>query len=249
MNFFELLERGLMLREGTDLRFFFLWYLVVAAASYLLGSVNTAVVVSKLVYKDDVRRHGSKNAGMTNMFRVFGKKAGFLTLGGDFLKAFLAVFVTMILFGSHFGAPYVAAFFCAFGHIFPVFYGFKGGKGVLIAAVSILFLDPPVFLLVAAVFALMFFTTRVVSLSSITAALLYPLISSCFPKNNFIVTTVFSLALGVFVVVMHKDNIRRLWNKEEPRVEFGKKKKAAEDQPAVEEKRSLLDDGDEDETN
>ena len=119
--------------------------------------MNTAVVVSKLFYHDDIRKHGSKNAGMTNMFRVFGKKAGFLTLAGDFLKAFLAVFVTKILFGGHFGAPYVAAFFCAFGHIFPVFYGFKGGKGVLIAAVSILFLDPLVFLLVAAVFALMFF--------------------------------------------------------------------------------------------
>ncbi len=248
MSFFELLERGLLLQEGTDIRLFFLWYLAAAAVSYLLGSVNTAVLVSQWFYHDDIRKYGSKNAGMTNMFRVFGKKAGFLTLAGDALKAFLSVLLASVFLGKHFGAPYVAAFFCAFGHVFPVFYGFKGGKGVIVAAVSILFIDPLVFLFVAIVFALMFFTTKIVSLSSITAALLYPLISSCFPKNNFIVSVVFSLALGVFVVVMHKDNIRRLWNKEECPVAFGKKKKE-EPAPAVSKKRSLVDDEENDETN
>ncbi len=247
MNFWDLIHQGLFLRPGMDLRWLFLGYFVVIAVSYLLGSVNTAVLVSKLVYHDDVRKHGSGNGGMTNMFRVFGKKAGLLTLGGDLFKTFLAVGFAYVFLGKLWGGPYLAGFFCVFGHVFPVFYGFRGGKGVLAAAIALLMTDPLTFLFTAIVFALMFFTTKIVSLSSITAAVMFPLIASCFPQNQFIVSTVFSLALGVFVVVMHKDNIRRLLNKEEKRVEFGKKKKEGE-ASSEEKKHSLLEE-DENEEN
>ena len=226
MGFFELLDKGLILREGSDIRWLILGYAAVAVISYLIGSVNTAVIVSCALYKKDIREFGSKNAGMTNMFRVFGKKAGILTFVGDALKALVSVLIAAVIVGRLAGGPNVAGFFCVAGHVFPLYYGFKGGKGVLVSAVTILFIDPVVFVFVMAVFALMFFATHYVSLASITAAALYPLINSVFrASNQFIVQTVFSLGLAIFVIVMHKDNIRRLMDGEEPRTYLGKGKK------------------------
>ncbi|MBQ9544271.1 MAG: glycerol-3-phosphate 1-O-acyltransferase PlsY [Clostridia bacterium] len=222
MGFFELLDKGLILREGTDVRWLFAGYLLCAVVAYLLGSVNTAVIVSKLVYKQDVRDLGSKNAGMTNMFRVFGKKAGILTLIGDSLKSFLSVFIAALIVGRIYGGPAIAGFFCVTGHVFPLYYGFRGGKGVLVSAITILFINPIVFLAVMGVFALMFFATHYVSLASITAAALYPLINSAYSK--WIVDVVFSLGMAVFVIIMHKDNIRRLMDGNETKTYLGKKK-------------------------
>lgn len=248
MDFWQLLQRGLFLQPGMDLRWLFLGYFLVIAVSYLLGSVNTAVLVSKLVYGDDVRKHGSGNGGMTNMFRVFGKKAGLLTLAGDLLKTFLSVGFAYIFLGSNLGGPYLAGFFCVFGHVFPIYYRFKGGKGVLAAAMTLLMVDPVTFGVAALIFALMFFTTKIVSLSSITAAVMFPLVSYAFHPQQFIVSVVFSLGLSLFVVVMHKDNIRRLLNREEKPITLGKKKPKKEEEPKEEPKRSLLEE-DEDETN
>lgn len=222
MGFFELLDKGLILREGTDIRWVLAGYLACAVIAYLLGSVNTAVIISRRLCKNDVRALGSGNAGMTNMFRVFGKKAGVLTLAGDSLKALLSVLIGALIVGRIYGGPAVAGFFCVTGHVFPLYFGFRGGKGVLVSAVTILFINPVVFLAVMGVFALMFFATHYVSLASVTAAALYPLINSAYSK--WIVDVVFSLGLAVFVIVMHKDNIRRLMDGEEPRTYLGKKK-------------------------
>ena len=225
MGFWELLDKGLILRAGTDIRWLFAGYLACAVVAYLLGSVNTAVVVSRLVYKKDVRTLGSGNAGMTNMFRVFGRKAGVLTLIGDSLKALLSVLIAALIVGRIYGGPAVAGFFCVTGHVFPLYYGFRGGKGVLVSAITILFIDPVVFLVVMGIFALMFFATHYVSLASITAAALYPLVSSAYSAaNKWIVNVVFSLGLAIFVIVMHKDNIRRLMDGTETKTYLGKKK-------------------------
>ena len=106
-----------------------LMFVIVSVAAYMLGSMNFAIMTSKALYNEDIRNYGSKNAGMTNMFRVYGKKAGFYTLLGDALKTATAVFLGRLLGGEN--IAYLAALFCVLGHIAPVKYRFKGGKGVL----------------------------------------------------------------------------------------------------------------------
>ena len=197
---------------------------LIAVIGYLFGSINTAVIVSKKLYGKDVRNFGSGNAGMTNMFRAFDKKAGFLTLAGDELKAFLAVGIGYFALGDR--GSYVAGFFCLIGHSFPLFFQFKGGKGVVVSAITILFIDPLVFAILILIFGLMFFATRIVSASSITAAFFYPVIVYGFHRASpDLIYTAFSLFIGLFVIAMHRENIHRLINKEEKKVEFGKKKK------------------------
>ena len=102
--------------------------LLCAAGGYLLGSLSSAVIVSRALFSDDVRSHGSGNAGMTNMFRTYGKKAGVLTLCGDVLKTVVATLLGYLWLG-YIGA-YLSGLFCMLGHMFPVFYKFRGGKGV-----------------------------------------------------------------------------------------------------------------------
>ena len=116
-----------------------------AAAAYLLGSIDFGVVVSRLVYQEDVRSKGSGNAGATNMLRTYGKAAAALTLAGDLGKGVLAVALGRLLFGLCTVSPewavyggYVAAIFAVCGHLWPVWFGFKGGKGVAVAAGAIL---------------------------------------------------------------------------------------------------------------
>ena len=121
----------------------FLIVLAVAAEAYLLGSVDTGILVSKYLYHDDVRTHGSGAAGMTNMLRTFGKKAAALTAVGDVLKGVVAVCLGRWLFGhlpadaavSPYLGVYLAAILAVVGHSKPIYFGFKGGKGVLVAAV------------------------------------------------------------------------------------------------------------------
>jgi len=128
----------------------FLIVLAVAAEAYLLGSVDTGILVSKYLYHDDVRTHGSGAAGMTNMLRTFGKKAAALTAVGDVLKGVAAVCLGRWLFGhlpadaavSPYLGVYLAAILAVVGHSKPIYFGFKGGKGVLVAAGAILAVQP-----------------------------------------------------------------------------------------------------------
>ena len=102
----------------------------VILVSYLLGSINTAIIISKLLYKDDIRRHGSGNGGMTNMLRTYGKGAAGLTLVGDLMKTVIAIFVAAIFFGFNYvagistgdGICYIAGLFVVVGHVFPIYY-------------------------------------------------------------------------------------------------------------------------------
>ena len=191
--------------------------------AYFLGSINFAIIISGKKYKEDIRDHGSKNAGMTNMMRTYGKKAAVLTLVGDALKAIVACFIGYVIMGS-LGA-YAAGLFCMIGHVFPIFYGFKGGKGVVTAAATVLMTDWLVFLILLALFILMVAIWRYISLASITCMLLYPLILSFTTKiflqriSPFIL---FSVLMAALIIGKHWTNIQRLREGKESKFSFKK---------------------------
>ncbi len=209
------------------------WLAAVAVAAYLLGSLNFGILISRCFYRDDVRKHGSGNAGSTNILRTYGKKAAALTLLGDMGKGVLAVILGRALLGWAFGdaafglyGGYVAAIFAVLGHLWPVWFGFKGGKGVAVAAGAILASNPLVFLALAAVFFGFAFTTRIVSLSSIVVAACYPVFTalySWYKGQPIWFVTICAGIMGGLVIWMHRSNIKRLLNGTE--YKFGEKKK------------------------
>ena len=161
---------------------------------YLLGSLNFGVIISRKAYRDDVRTHGSGNAGTTNMLRTYGKGAAALTLLGDMLKAVVAVafgyFIftyrsvididnTPTLVTDKIGAA-VAGLFVMLGHMFPCYFRFKGGKGVATLAMVVLMINPIVFAILMLIFVIIVACTKYVSLGSVMGALLYPVILYAF---------------------------------------------------------------------
>ena len=222
-----------------------------ALAGYLLGSINWSIILTWL-FKDreDIREFGSGNAGMTNVLRTVGKKAAVLTFAGDFLKCVVALllsqaFVALLAPESveFYGvARYVAGVACVLGHIFPIYYGFRGGKGVVTSAAMIALTDWRVFLLVLLTFAIVFSAKRIVSLASVVCAALYPVFTFLFlflvefsgsPLANHgdrslayvLFATAASLFIGLTVVVKHKANIGRLLRGEEKPITLGKGKR------------------------
>lgn len=198
-----------------------------ALCAYLLGGLNFGVIISSLRYHDDVRRHGSGNAGMTNMLRTYGKSAAIFTLVGDVLKTVIALYLGSFIAGWDFYAPYVAALFCILGHVYPIYYGFKGGKGVAVTAAAVLIIDPVVFLILFAIFAIIVGFTKYVSLGSIICMLLFPLLMS--NLNGPGLHVIFALVIGLFVVFCHRTNLVRLFNHTESKISLGKKKDKKDD--------------------
>ena len=144
----------------------------IIAAAYLLGSLNSAIIVSRLMLGVDIRNYGSGNAGSTNAFRTMGGKKALLVVGGDILKGIIAVVIGAWLGGDM--GKLLAGVFVVVGHVFPLYFGFKGGKGVLTSATMIALIDWRVFLVIFAVFLAAFLFTRYVSLGSILAAFTFP---------------------------------------------------------------------------
>jgi len=202
-----------------------------AIASYLLGSLNFAIIISKKQYNDDIRAYGSKNAGATNMMRTYGGKAAGLTFLGDALKAVVSALIGYAC-ASYLGA-YVAGLFCILGHMFPIYYRFRGGKGVVTAAMSILMCNPLVFLLVVLVFAIVAIGTKYVSLASVMAAMLYPIILDRIDPwirgTDGTPYTLFAMIVMLLVVWKHRENLVRLWNHEESKFTFKKTVRTASD--------------------
>ena len=186
---------------------------------YLLGSINPAIVFSKRIYKDDVRTHGSGNAGSTNMLRTFGFKAAALTFVCDMLKTVVSIVLGRLLLGEL--GMSIAGFFAMFGHMFPLYYKFKGGKGVACTATIALLISPPTFLCTLAVFIVVLIGTKMVSMASVMAALLYPLFMNAF-AHDFSMGVAMAVAEACFVVFMHRENLKRIWNYEERKVDFSK---------------------------
>ena len=208
--------------------------LLVCLIAYLLGSFNFATFISGHKYNDDVRNHGSGNAGMTNMLRTYGKKAALMTLLGDFGKAAIAVLIGILMVGDMGG--YFAGLACIFGHAFPIFYRFKGGKGVACTAAVVLMLEPIVFLFLLAIFVLVFLLTKYISLSAIMAMLFYPVLLARFYAVGHrdmlgaeqalpLHVAMISIMIACFVIFLHRSNIKRLYNREERKTELFKKKK------------------------
>ena len=215
-------------------------YILIGIASviaYLLGSVNTAIIVSKYLSGEDIRNMGSGNAGMTNVMRNYGKKAGIFTLIGDAAKGMLAIIImTLLLRGFGYTderlilfAQYIANFFALLGHVFPVFYKFKGGKGIAVCIGSILLYDIRIALILIIVFGTLFLITKMVSVGSICAAATFPISTFLLqhlivPTGTGIRNTVVALLIAGLVIFMHRTNIVRILNGTESK--FSKKKEA-----------------------
>lgn len=194
------------------------WALALVCA-YLMGSFSTSITVSKLFYKTDIRKMGSGNAGATNTLRNFGVKKALLVVLGDGLKAALAMVLAKILVGPE--AVLYAGCVAVLGHIFPVYYGFKGGKGVMSAAAMILVFDWRLFLFVLAVFLLVAVFTRYVSLASMLAAVAFAIgLLVCYRDRSGYLAA--GLCTAAIVVWKHRSNIKRLLHGEESKL--GKKK-------------------------
>ena len=210
--------------------------LIAVAVSYLLGSLSSAIIVSKAMFGEDVRSHGSGNAGLTNMLRTYGKGAAALTLLGDMLKTALAIVFGAFLFGFSYSNGISLSGFCflcglcaVLGHVFPIFYGFKGGKGVLVTATMALILCPAIFGILLLLFIILLIIFGFVSLGSITVAALFPFavcLYSYFVGGGLPwLTVACTLFLAIFVIWCHRSNIIRLINKTEKKISIGKKEK------------------------
>ena len=212
--------------EGKlNIVFCYIAVLVWFAVSYMLGSVNFAIVISKIRYGQDIRDYGSHNAGATNMLRTYGKGAAAVTLLCDILKAVVSVFVGRLLVGYDWAA--LCGLACAVGHAFPCWYKFKGGKCVAVTAAFILSMEPLVFLMVLAVFLIITLFTKYVSLGSIFAAFMAPVIYYNYLKlqiGHGTAAVVYLFLTCMLVVYMHRENIARLSKGEENRLGSKKKK-------------------------
>lgn len=211
-----------------------------AAISYLLGSCNSAIIVVKLLKHEDIRNFGSNNAGLTNTLRCFGKGCALLTLIGDLGKGIVAVLISKgichMLEVSLAGDEkvqfigYVAGIAAILGHVYPIYYGFKGGKGVLVGVSVFLVIDWKAFLIMILIFAIVLSISKYVSLGSIIGASCCPIITlilqlTLYPDRPLwytLLNTAMAAVMGIWVIAMHKSNIKRLISGTENRLSFKK---------------------------
>ncbi len=187
----------------------FIYNILILLISYLLGSINTSIIASKLMIGDDIRNHGSGNAGATNALRTLGKKGAVVVVLGDVLKTVAAILIAKLILKNSPSAVYIAGIGAVLGHNFPLYFRFKGGKGIVVSTTVMLFAAPVIGLIVM-VFALALMAiTRYVSLGSIMGALAFALLSLIF-KSGDADFVVFALMLALLAVYMHRSNIVRL---------------------------------------
>ena len=196
--------------------------------SYLLGSIPTSVWVGKWFFDLDIRTQGSGNAGATNTIRVFGIKAGLPVLLFDVFKAWLAVHL-----GTWFPNPeysvnqeviyrIILGGLAVLGHVYPAFAGFRGGKGVATIVGVVIALYPASFLVILLCFSLVLATTRIVSLSSIIGAIVFPFVAILMFDERRLPLVILAIAIALFVPYTHRANIKRLIGGTEKRFDFGK---------------------------
>ena len=200
---------------------------IIAVVAYLIGSINFSVILSKKMAGFDVREKGSGNAGTTNMLRSVGKKAAAITLICDILKGVVAILIAMlagkILANSNSSLlVQIAGISVILGHTFPIFFKFKGGKGVA-TSLGVLIMSNWQIGLICLVFALvLIILTKMVSVGSIAAAILYPVLTLFIPQNyivpgNYII---YSVILAVLIVFNHRENVKRLLSGTENKISF-----------------------------
>ncbi len=186
--------------------------IISAIVAYLLGSINTSIIISKLFAQSDIRSHGSGNAGATNTLRVLGKKAAALVVIGDGLKGVLAVlaarYVAHVLWAGN--APeYIAAVCVVLGHVFPVFFGFRGGKGIMTSIAVVFTLSPSIGAILVVIFVVLVLLFNYISLASVISALCFPILVLIMESGD-ILYMVCALIIAIIAVVKHHTNIARL---------------------------------------
>ncbi len=207
-----------------------LMLLLAAAASYLLGSVNGSIIISRFLFGQDVRRRGSGNAGLTNFYRSYGVTGLAGVVAIDVLKGLASAFLGGVLLNAVAPAGFeeeftatgrlVATFCVILGHVFPIFYGFRGGKGILTGVSCVFVIDPPAAFIALFIFAVAVAATRYVSLGSVLSTISVPitLLANGFSGRCLILACV-SVAL---IVIKHSGNISRLIHHKESRISFRK---------------------------
>lgn len=210
-------------------------YIIIAIIAYLIGSINFSILISKKKAGYDIRQKGSGNAGTTNMLRNLGKKYAAITLICDVLKGVVAIGIAIIV-GNILGDTnkallvQIAGVAVVIGHTFPIFFGFKGGKGVA-TSLGILLMTNWQLGLICLVFALVLMAlTRVVSMGSIAAAILYPVLTLFVGGGHYIVESsglgngyfIYSVILAIIVIFNHRENIKRILGGTENKISFNK---------------------------
>ena len=212
------------------------WYIIMAIIAYLIGSINFSIIISKKIAGFDVREKGSGNAGTTNMLRSVGKKAAAITLVCDILKGVISIVIAIIIgkIAKNFDKELllqIAGIAVVLGHTFPIFFGFKGGKGVA-TSLGVLLMSNWQIGLICLVFALVLMVlTRMVSLGSCTAAVLFPVLTLFINQHYTVLTDgkngnvyfVYSVILAIIVLYNHRENIKRILNGTENKLSFSKK--------------------------
>lgn len=192
-------------------------YVIFIIIAYLLGSIPSALIVGKLGYNIDIRKHGSGNLGATNAFRVLGKKAGIIVTLADILKGTIATLIPLFA-GMFFDVEVsrlIIGFFAVLGHTYPIFAKFKGGKAVATSGGIILGVYPLLFIIMVVTFLLTLYLSKYVSLASMVTGIVTTIITAFLDDWLLFVLV---LLLTIFVFYRHKDNIKRIKNKTEPKI-------------------------------
>ena len=247
MPFLKFLNNGFFDNITYHPVFWLVCFIIISCiGGYLLGSINSAILISRLFYREDIRNFGSGNAGMTNMLRTYGVAAAAGTFIGDLLKTVIAISIPGIIFGFQFVGKlgdvyryvgvsinpfcYIAGLFAVIGHIFPIYHKFKGGKGVMTLMTTAILLSHGPMLPLFCLFLIMLFAFRYMSLASVTLSALYPVALSVWFKiflgNPHGLISLSAIAIAVLVVWSHRGNLKRIADKTERKVTFGKRKKA-----------------------
>ena len=211
----------------TDQKDMLLYVLFCAVIPYLLGSLSFSIIVSRLLFHKDIRHYGSHNAGMTNVLRTFGKGAAALTIVGDIGKGVVAVLLAKWFFQANLNdaiyyrgaiiGVYLAAFFAVIGHVYPLYFGFKGGKAVSVATGTIAALEPVLLIPLVVNFFVTLACGKMVSLASILCAVAYPVVTFLYqqffmhaPASHVSTATVGATVVALLVIWLHRSNIARI---------------------------------------
>ena len=196
--------------------------ILIAVIAYVFGSVNGAIIISRFVYHKDIRKFGSGNAGLNNMLRVFGLTGGAMVLLIDVVKSILAVLIggwLLSIVGAKETGQLFAGFCLIMGHVFPMYYHFKGGKGALCGIVLMFVVDWRAGLCCLAVFLIVVALTRYMSLGSMTGAILSPVFMIAFSHEGL--NCLMALLCGLLIIVEHAENILRLIGGTESKFSLG----------------------------
>lgn len=218
---------------------YWVYILLAAVIAYLIGSINTSIITTKIVSHKDIRSMGSGNAGFTNVLRTVGKGPAIVTFIGDFLKGVISILIAYFILIGVGGekislvrqyAFYIAGLACVLGHMYPIFYGFKGGKGVVTTASVMLMTDWRTLVAALVIFAIVFASTKIISKCALINAAFYPITTFCFryfldympnPSNSLVFvffSTFITLIIAVMVIYRHKENIKRIMNGTEKKI-------------------------------